>query len=111
MQLLRELGVRADVALSLANHPVAQVRRVIAQAHARPGVRDKAGWVVSALRALPEHEPEPCDERPPSVTPIHFHPDLSDEERDRWIKRFHAASTPTEKRAVINRLEQEYPNE
>jgi hypothetical protein len=46
---------------------------------------------------------------PVSVAPIHTYPGLEPEQRDRWIRRFHAAATPPEKRAVLARLEQEHP--
>jgi hypothetical protein len=42
---------------ALGRATAAQVARVIAQAWAQRGVRDIAGWVVSALRALPADEP------------------------------------------------------
>jgi hypothetical protein len=48
-------------------------------------------------------------EPPVSVVIIHRYPGLTDEQRDRWIGRFHAALSPAEKRAVIKRLEQEHP--
>jgi hypothetical protein len=48
-------------------------------------------------------------EPPLSVAIIHHYPGLTDEQRDRWIRRYHAATTPAEKRAVIARLEQEHP--
>ncbi|NNJ13301.1 hypothetical protein EKD04_023535 [Chloroflexales bacterium ZM16-3] len=46
---------------------------------------------------------------PPSVALIHTYPGISPEQRDRWIRKFHAAATPAEKRAVLARLEQEHP--
>jgi hypothetical protein len=48
-------------------------------------------------------------EPPPSVVVIHTYPGLEPEQRDIWIRRFHAAPTPAEKRAVVKRLEQEHP--
>ena len=48
-------------------------------------------------------------EPPPSVFAIHTYPGLEPEQRDIWIRRFHAAPTPAEKRAVMKRLEQEHP--
>jgi hypothetical protein len=48
-------------------------------------------------------------EAPPSVAAIHTYPGLAPEQRDRWIRKFHAATTPAEKRAVLARLEQEHP--
>lgn len=109
--LLQTLGVRTDIVRQLADRPVTQVARVIGLARARSDVRDRAAWVVSALRALPADEPEtpPADDRPHSAKPIHTHPGLSDEQRDRWIKRFRAAPSPEEQRAVLTRLEQEHP--
>lgn len=47
-------------------------------------------------------------EVPPSVAVIHTYPGLTPEQRERWIRKFHAATTPAEKRAVISRLEQEH---
>jgi hypothetical protein len=110
-QMLCSIGVRADVATRLATRPTEQVARVIAQARARQGVRDVAGWVVSALRALPETDVRQPDtvERPPSPLPIYTHPGLSDEQRDRWIRRFRATPSPYEQRAILARLEQEHP--
>lgn len=108
---LRTFGVRVDTARQLADRPVSQVERVIELARARSDIRDRAAWVVSALRALPAHEPEAdvTEDRPPSVVIIHRYPSLTDQQRDRWIRKFHAAVTPAEKRAVIARLEQEHP--
>ena len=48
-------------------------------------------------------------EAPPSAFTIHEYPGLTDEQRDRWVRRFHAAATPADKRAVLARLEQEHP--
>jgi hypothetical protein len=48
-------------------------------------------------------------EVPPSVALIHTYPGLTPEQRDRWIRKFHAATPPAEKRAVLARLEQEHP--
>jgi hypothetical protein len=48
-------------------------------------------------------------EPPPSVAVIHTYPGVTQEQRERWIRKFHAAATPAEKRAVISRLEQEHP--
>jgi lipase chaperone LimK len=95
--------------MSLAERPVAQVTRVITQARARADVRDLAAWVVSALRDLPATE-EPLEpERPLSALPIYQHPGLTDEQRDRWIYRFRAVTTPAEQRAILVRLAQEHP--
>lgn len=51
----------------------------------------------------------PSAEPPPSVSAIHTYPGLTVEQRERWIRKFHAAANPAEKRAVIARLEQEHP--
>jgi hypothetical protein len=108
-RLLQAVGVRRSVAASLEAHPTAQVTRVIAEAQARSDVRNLAAWVVSALRDLPLIEEPPVPMRPLSALPIHMHPGLSDEQRDRWIYRFRAATTPIEQRAILDRLEQEHP--
>lgn len=50
-----------------------------------------------------------ASERAPSVRVIHTYPGLDLDQREPWIRRFHAATTPAEKRAVLARLEQEYP--
>jgi hypothetical protein len=47
---------------------------------------------------------------PVSVQAIYHHPDLTDPERDRWLKKFHAASTPQEQQAILTRLHQEHPH-
>jgi hypothetical protein len=108
-QILLAAGVRRSVAMSLADRPVAQITRVIAQARARADVRDLAAWVVSALRDLPATDAPLEPERPLSALPIYQHPGLSDEQRDRWIYRFRAVTTPAEQRAILARLEQEHP--
>lgn len=53
--------------------------------------------------------PAASSEPPPSVAAIHNYPGLTPEQRERWIRKFHAATTPVEKRAVLARLEQEHP--
>ncbi|MEN9935867.1 MAG: hypothetical protein RLZZ387_2446 [Chloroflexota bacterium] len=53
--LLRDLGVRESVARELADAPAEAVRDAAAQAQARPTVRDRAAWVVSALREARAH--------------------------------------------------------
>jgi hypothetical protein len=110
-RLLREIGVRRSVRGQFAARPSEQVARVIRQARGRGDVRDLAAWVVSALRDLPEAagDSPAADERPLSALPIHTHPGLSDEQRDRWIRRFRAAPSPYEQRALLARLEQEHP--
>ncbi len=112
MRLLRSIGVRTDIAAQLAAHTHTQVSRVITQARARAGIRDLAAWVVSALRTLPlddiAEDPSASDEHV-SVYPIHMHPNLTADERSCWLLRFRRATTPTEQRAVIARLEKEYP--
>ncbi|NTW97844.1 MAG: hypothetical protein HGB28_04765, partial [Oscillochloris sp.] len=110
-QLLLAAGVRHSVAISLAARPVAQVTRVIAQARARADVRDLAAWVVSALRDLPAVDAPQAPERRLSALPIYQHPDLTDEQRDRWIYRFRAVTTPAEQRAILARLAQEHPSD
>jgi hypothetical protein len=108
-RLLQSIGIRRSVAANLADRPEPLVARLIAQARARTDVRDLAGWVVAALRDLPAEMPTLAPEPPPSVFTIHEYPGLSDEERDRWVWRFHRAATPADKRAVLARLEQEHP--
>ncbi|MEI7768777.1 MAG: hypothetical protein WCI67_02255 [Chloroflexales bacterium] len=108
-RLLLAAGVRRSVAASLAERPVTQVARVIAQARARADVRDVAAWVVSALRDLPPIDAPQEPERPLSALPIHTHPDLTDAQRDRWIYRFRAAPTPAAQRAILDQLAQEHP--
>jgi hypothetical protein len=109
-RLLREIGVRRSVREGLSHHSGEQVARAISQARARGDVRDLAGWVVSALRELPPVEDGPAvPDRPLSALPIYTHPGLSDEQRDRWIRRFRAALSPYDQRAVLARLEQEHP--
>jgi hypothetical protein len=108
-RLLQAVGVRHSVAASLADRPSAQVARVIAQARTRPNVRDLAAWVVSALRDLPTAEEPQEPERPLSAYPIHIHPGLSDEQRDRWIRRFRAVTTPAEQRAILEQMNREHP--
>ncbi len=108
-RLLQASGVRRSVAASLGDRPAALVAHVIAQARARAEVRDLAGWVVAALRDLPD-DAAPAPPAPPlSALPIHTHPDLTDEQRDRWIYRFRAAPTPVAQRAILEQLAQEHP--
>lgn len=108
---LLQLGARRDVAQTLADRPLTQVERVIAQARARPGVRDVAGWVVSALRALPAQEPTAVAP-PPKVSDLAIlaHPGLSNHERTRWLTRFRNAD-PAERPAVLARFHAEHPQE
>jgi hypothetical protein len=51
---------------------------------------------------------QPQEERV-SDMPIIMHPDLKDEERDDWLYRFRQASTPPEKRAVLEQFKSEHP--
>ena len=53
--------------------------------------------------------PATSSEPPPSVAAIHTYPGLTPEQRERWIRKFHAVTTPVEKRAVLAQLEQEHP--
>lgn len=108
--MLLAVGVRRDVAHQLAARPLTQVARVIAQARARQGVRDVAGWVVSALRALPESEPEPVVPTPKvSDLAILTHRGLSNHERVRWLTRFRSAE-PADRPAVLARFHAEHPD-
>lgn len=110
LRLLRAAGVRADTACQLAHHSPTQIGRLIAQARARPGVRDVAGWVVSALRALP---PEPVEQAaPPKVSDLAIltHPGLTNSERTRWLNRFRAAEL-SDRPAVLARFHTEHPPE
>lgn len=112
--MLRSIGVRADVATQLADRPAEQVARVIAQARQRPGVRDLAAWVVSSLRAQPKDDadnPDEAPDRPVSAHPIYFHPGLDADQRSNWLMRFRRAQTPYEQRAILARLEREHPVE
>lgn len=45
----------------------------------------------------------------PSVRVIHTYPGLDLDQREHWIRKFHAATPPAEKRAVLARLQQEHP--
>ena len=51
----------------------------------------------------------PVAEAPLSALTIYNHPGLSDSQRDRWIRRFRAATTPAEQRALLTQLDQEHP--
>ncbi|MBX0329911.1 hypothetical protein K2Z83_19790 [Oscillochloris sp. ZM17-4] len=108
-QLLLAVGVRRSVAQRLADRPVAQVTRVIAQSRARTDVRDLPAWVVSALRDLPATDVPMEPEQLLSALPIYQHSGLTDEQRDRWIYRFRAVHTAAEQRAILARLAQEHP--
>jgi hypothetical protein len=92
--------VRADVAVTLATRPRAQIQRVIAQGRAQPGVRDLAAWVVSALRALPAEAAAP-----PHISDraILFHPGISGYQRQIWLGRFRAAE-PADRQAILDRF-------
>lgn len=107
-RLLCAAGVRADVAAQLADRDPEQVRRVLAQAQARAGVRDRAAWTVSALRALPATEAAPSPKV--SEKAILFHPRLSGFERQRWLTRFRTAD-PADRPAVLARFHAEHPLE
>lgn len=106
---LRQIGVRAEVARSLADRPLPLVSRLIAQAQARPGLRDPAAWVVSALRAI-SADPPPAPAPRVSDLAILTHPDLGNYERTRWLTRFRNAD-PADRLAVLARFHQEHPRE
>jgi hypothetical protein len=110
LRALSALGVRGDVARTLADRPPAQVARVIAQAQARPDVRDRAAWVVSALRALPPDDAPPALLPPVSLTPILNHPTLTPQERMLWVRRFRSAD-PADRPAVLARFHAAHPQE
>lgn len=107
-QVLRDLGVRADVARSLAGRPIEQVRRVIAQARRRPNIECVAGWVVSVLRSLPQGAPAAAPKA--SDIAILSHTGLSALERSRWLKRFRKADA-FERATVIAEFEAAHPPE
>jgi hypothetical protein len=70
----------------------------------------QAGGVAKMLdRYRKENGIAVAVEQPVSVFTIHTYPDLSDAQRDGWVRRFHAAATAAEKRAILKRLEQEHP--
>jgi hypothetical protein len=98
------------VARTLADRPLPQVERIIAQVQARPGVRDRAAWVVSALRALPIAEELPAPPPPVSLTPILEHPSLTPQERALWLRRFRSAD-PADRPAVLARFHAAHPQE
>lgn len=108
LALLKGIGIRADVAVELADHAPDQIRRLIAQVHSRPAVRDTAAWVVGALRVLPLAD-EPAA-APPKVSdrPIVMHPGISGLERQRWLTRFRNAE-PTERPEILARFLREHP--
>lgn len=64
--------------------------------------------VVAKHLPRPQHSRQTRGSRP-SALPIHTHPGLSDEQRDRWIRRFRAAPSPYEQRAILERLAREHP--
>lgn len=76
------------------------------------------GWKATAVaKMLDRYGREtgltrPIDaEPPPSARVIHYYPGLTMDERDLWIRRYHRAETPTEKRAVLAWLEREHPHD
>ncbi len=85
------------------------MERVIAQAYARPDIRDLAAWVVSALRALPV-EGETAASKHLSEQAILFHPGLLNEERRLWLDRFRAA-LPSARPAILDEFYTTYPLE
>lgn len=107
-RLLREIGVRADVAAQLADRSPDQIRAVLAQARGRQDVRSVAAWVVSALRALPAV----AAAAPPRVSEkaILFHPQLSGYDRQRWLALFRAAD-PADRASVLARFLAAHPQE
>lgn len=106
---LRDLGVRAEVAQSLRDRPVAAIDRLAAQAQARPDVRDRAAWVVSALRALPAEPPAAPAPRVSDLA-ILTHPGLTNSERTRWLTRFRNADL-VDRPALLARFHQEHAQE
>jgi hypothetical protein len=54
-RLLMTINVRPEQLIELAEMPIAIVETAITSAKARDGIRDLAGWVVSALRAHRDH--------------------------------------------------------
>jgi hypothetical protein len=106
---LRTFGVRADVAALLADRPLAQVERIIAQAQARQDIRDRAGWVVAALRMLPASEP-PAPPAPVNESAILFHPTISGYERQQWLGRFRRAE-PADRPEILKRFHAAHPLE
>lgn len=108
-RLLRGAGVRVDIATQLAGRAPDQVRRVIAQAQARQGIRDLAAWVVSALRALPAEAAAVVAPRV-SERAILFHPQLSGYERQRWLMLFRGAD-PADRPAILARFHSAHPAE
>ena len=108
--LLREIGVRRSEREKLAMRPREQIAQVIAQARARGDVRDLAGWVVSALRELPETPPAGPPQPKVSDRAILMHPELTHAERARWLTRFRSADT-TERPAILERFIKEHPYE
>ncbi|RRR66083.1 MAG: hypothetical protein EI684_21330 [Candidatus Viridilinea halotolerans] len=106
---LRELGVRSDIAAQLGDRSLLQVDRVIAQAYARPDIRDRAAWVVSALRALPV-EGETAETKRLSEQAILFHPALTYEERTHWLGRFRAA-LPSARPTILEEFYATFPLE
>ena len=109
-QLLRGIGVRRSVSERLAVHPQEQIAQVIAQARARGDVHDLAGWVVSALRELPETQPAGPARPKVSDRAILMHPELTHAERTRWLTRFRSTDG-TERLAVLERFTKEHPHE
>jgi len=109
-RLLREIGVRRSVSERMGVRPQEQIAQVIAQARARGDVRDLAGWVVSALRELPEVQPVGPPRPKASDRTILVHPELTHAERSRWLTRFRNADA-IERLAVLERFNKEHPHE
>ena len=107
-KLLRAIGARADSAAELSNRPLSQIQRVIAQVQARSGVRDRAGWVVAALRALPAEELAVVPAPRVSDLAILTHPELTNDQRQRWLIRFRNADL-ADRPALLARFHEEHP--
>ena len=106
---LRAMGIRADVASSLADRPLTQIEQVIAQAHTRKDIRDRAGWVVATLRMLPADAVRSPQEEAYDDD-ILFHPTISGYDRQVWLRRFRQAD-PARRPEILRRFQAAYPPE
>ena len=74
------------------------------------------GWKDGAVakmidRYLKETGTVPASSAAPLTKAIiHDHPDLTPEERSSWLLRYHHATTPADKQAVLARFAKEYPD-